>query len=377
MTATSGYYIGLMSGTSADAIDAALVNFDGNDYRLVALESGNYEPQLQHAIKQLMQTGTIDLDALGQIDIGIAAAFANTVNSLLKKHNIEPNRIIAIGSHGQTIRHLPPAPDGLKPGFSLQLGDPNTIAAHTHIDVIADFRRADMAHGGHGAPLAPAFHQFVFNESNPATAKFGVLNLGGIANITVFNNSEITAWDTGPASTLMDAWINQHQAKPYDDKGLWAASGVVNQPLLKHLLQHPYFKLSPPKSTGFESFNLQWLNQMLDAAATNISAEDVQATLLELSVQAIIDGIKHLALARIFVCGGGVYNTYLLERLRCGLPATVIESSEAKGVNPQAMEAMAFAWLAWRHAQGLSGNIPSVTGAKQAVVLGGFFPKPR
>ena len=372
MTKASGLYIGLMSGTSADAIDAALVRFSGDGYELLALESCTYSVDLQQTIKRMMQAGTVNLDALGQIDTAIATAFAHTVNTLLTKHHIAADTIIAIGSHGQTIRHLPPAPDASTLGFSMQLGDPNTIVAQTSIDVIADFRRADMAHGGHGAPLAPAFHQFAFKDQK----HFGVLNLGGIANITLFSEGEITAWDTGPASTLMDAWIYQHQGVSFDDEGQWAASGNVDQALLKALLQHPYFKLSPPKSTGFETFNMDWLNSQLQTFAKTISSADVQATLLALTATSIANSIADAQLATLIICGGGGYNTFLIEQLRSLLPTTNIQSSETFGVNPQAVEAIAFAWLAWRHKQGLAGNIPSVTGASKAVVLGGLYPKP-
>jgi len=253
----------------------------------------------------------------------------------------------------------------------MQIGDPSTIAANTNIDVIADFRQADMAQQGHGAPLAPAFHQFALQSAG----NFGVLNLGGIVNITIFDNGNITAWDTGPASTLMDAWILRHQQRSYDNEGQWATSGQLQTDLLAKLLAHPYFSDTPPKSTGFEVFNLAWLDATIASCQPNISTTDVQATLLELSATSIAESIADHALTEVLVCGGGVYNKALMARLQALMPATKVLSTQVKGVDPQAVEAMAFAWLAWRHKQGLAGNVCSVTGAHQAAILGGLFPR--
>lgn len=371
----SGLYIGLMSGTSADAIDAALVQFDTTGHTLVALTSCHYSDEVQRAITELMQSGSVTLDALGQLDIAIGEAFAAAANNLLKTHGVSASAIKAIGSHGQTLRHLPPSA-ATPYGFSMQLGDPSTIAARTGIDVIADFRRADMAQQGHGAPLAPAFHEYVFSGTLPAKTRFGVLNLGGIANLTVFADASINAWDTGPASTLMDAWTREHLGQPYDNCGQWAASGQVNDLLLQQMLTHPYFAQVPPKSTGFETFSMRWLKQQLQRQQITISNADVQASLLALTVESVAAAVNSAELESLIVCGGGVFNTYLMAQLQAALPQLAIASSSDYGVDPMAVEAMAFAWLAWRHQCGYSGNIPSVTGAKQPVILGGHYPKP-
>jgi len=367
---SSNLYVGCMTGTSVDGLDLALIEVDDSGaITIVAAATRPLPELLRRDLLALSQPEDDDIDLLGSCDQGLGLFTATAVNAFIEGLGYASTSIRAIGSHGQTLRHLPPA-NGQR-GFSMQIGDPSTIAANTNIDVIADFRQADMAQQGHGAPLAPAFHQFALQSAG----NFGVLNLGGIANITIFDNGNITAWDTGPASTLMDAWILRHQQRSYDNEGQWATSGQLQTDLLAKLLAHPYFSDTPPKSTGFEVFNLAWLDATIASCQPDISTTDVQATLLELSATSIAESIADHALTEVLVCGGGVYNKALMARLQALMPATKVLSTQVKGVDPQAVEAMAFAWLAWRHKQGLAGNVCSVTGAHQAAILGGLFPR--
>ena len=364
------YYVGLMSGTSMDGIDAALVNFSDN--KLPELVCTHSHPWPDGVYKQLLASRNIpddQLDQLHALDIRLGEIFADATLALLDKTQIKAEDIIAIGNHGQTIRHRP---DAAQP-FSLQFGDAKTLAQKTGIQVVSDFRTADMKTGGQGAPLAPAFHNAVFRTE---TENRGVLNLGGIANLTVLPADQtqvVIGFDTGPASNMMDAWMAKTCGDDFDNNGEFARSGTINDGLLKQCLSEVYFKAAPPKSTGFEQFNLDWLNTQLDRyPEKDLSDAGVQATLCELTAQSIANDITEHAqnISHLLVCGGGVHNGYLMERIQQHLPDCKVESTEVYGVHPDWVEAMAFAWLAKQTVNNQPGNLPSVTGATKAMVLG-------
>ena len=362
-------FIGLISGTSLDGIDAALVDLSQTP-RLIAARHQPYPRDLLDPLRALCLPGGNEIDRLGGLDRRVAFAFADAVAELLTQAGVPSQRITAIGSHGQTVRHRPGSPYP----FSLQIGDPNTLAEQTGITTVADFRRRDLAAGGEGAPLVPAFHQAMLRHpSRPRV----VLNLGGIANITCLppgdSNRPVTGYDTGPANTLLDRWVARHQDQPLDRDGAWAAAGRLLDPLLQRLLEDPYFSLPPPKSTGPEYFNLPWLERHLDPPPQR--PEDVQRTLLELTAVSVSQAIARegLAPAEVLVCGGGVHNSLLMSRLQHHHQEGQVRSTATQGLDPDWVEAMAFAWLASRTLAGLSGNLPSVTGARRDVVLGGIF----
>ncbi len=359
------YYVGLMSGTSMDGIDAVLVDFSGNQPEVVSTHSQPWPDTVLdelHAARKLKDSELNHLDAL---DKTIGEHFAAATNQLLQKVGIDSTEVLAIGSHGQTIRHRP---DAEQP-FSLQIGNAKVIAKQTGIQVVSDFRTADIQAGGQGAPLAPAFHADFFRSQNEDRA---VLNIGGIANLTFLPadaNQPVTGFDTGPGNTLMDSWMKKTKNLPYDKKGVLAASGKFDENLLASLLSDPFFKKSPPKSTGFEEFNLNWLDAHMK---TKLTEQDVQATLCELTAASIGETVKNYASStkRLFVCGGGVHNQYLMARLKHHLNNCSIKSTEVLHIHPDWVEAIAFAWLARRTLNNLPGNLPSVTGARESVVLG-------
>lgn len=361
----SELYIGLISGTSADGIDAALVDFAQTKPRLVAHHYAAYTPDLQKTILALSQPGHDEINRLGKLDGLLGKAFADATNALLHKAAILPNQVSAIGSHGQTIRHHPNL------GFTLQIADPNIIATDTGITTVADFRRRDMAHGGQGAPLVPAFHKTVLATSEHDRA---VINIGGVANITFLPcnpTKSILGFDTGPGNNLMDAWIQLHRQESHDKNGAWAATGKVSNILLQYLLQDPYFKLLPPKSTGPEYFNIAWLQQYL---SNDFKPEDVQATLAECTAISIVNAVKCLMNhGELLVCGGGVHNQYLMQRLQQLAQPLQVHSTEDFGIHPDWMEAMAFAWLAKQTMDKKPSNVTHVTGAKKATILGGVY----
>ncbi|MBT1444473.1 anhydro-N-acetylmuramic acid kinase [Shewanella sp. JM162201] len=366
---TQSLFIGLMSGTSMDGVDAVLVDFAGAEPKLVAAHTEAIPEHLLKGLQRLCQPGQDEINRLGRLDRSVGSLFAKAVNNLLQKAGVEAKDITAIGSHGQTVRHMP----NLEVGFTLQIGDPNTIAAETGIDVIADFRRKDIALGGQGAPLVPAFHQQVFAKDGQCRI---ILNIGGIANITFLpgNADAVLGFDTGPGNTLIDAWVQEVRQQPFDADGAFADSGNTNDKLLTQLLSHPYFALSHPKSTGRELFNRAWLEQQLEDFA-NLDEADIQSTLLDLTCRSIAQDIYKLSWeGELFVCGGGALNGALVRRLGALLPGYSIETTSALGVDPKWVEGIAFAWLALRHHQGLPANLPAVTGAKRMAVLGARFP---
>ncbi len=367
----SALYLGLMSGTSIDGIDVALVDFSNKKPQLLDYQTVNFASALTHDLHQLCASSENEIELMGRTDRQLAEVSADACLALLKANYLRPDQISAIGSHGQTIRHIP----NDKYSFSIQIGDPNSIAALTEIDVIADFRRKDMALGGQGAPLVPAFHQALFSHAEHARA---VVNIGGIANITYLpktGTGQVMGYDTGPGNTLLDAWCKLHTGKNYDDKGQWAAQGKVNAALLTQLLADPYFSAPAPKSTGREHFNLSWLNQQLTEFEQSISPVNVQATLVNLTTQSLCQQIQHFPdVEQVYLCGGGAKNEFLLEELESELHECELFTTDALGVPADAVEAMAFAWLAYAHINRIPGNVPSVTGAKKAAILGTFCP---
>ena len=365
-------YVGLMSGTSMDGIDAALADIatDGA-FRLVATLSHPWPEELVQQLRELALPGKGEIDRLGVADAHAGEVLATAVLELLRTAGARPEEITAIGSHGQTVRHRPAASHP----FTLQIGDPNRLAALTGITTVADFRRRDMAVGGQGAPLAPAFHKAVFGSSSENRI---ILNIGGIANLTWLPSDageKVTGFDSGPGNRLMDDWIAHTRGESYDSNGAWAATGNVLIELLEQLLAHPYFGEPAPKSTGTESFNLAWLTRQLGEFGAGLDPADVQATLLELTAVTIADAIRTLPQAqRLLACGGGAHNPILLARIAGLLPGVETGTTTAAGIDPDWVEAAAFAWLAWRTMNGLSGNLAEVTGAREAVILGGIYP---
>lgn len=366
----SELYIGLMSGTSLDAIDAVLVDFSAG-VRLLGTHTIPMPAVMREQLTALCQSGPDEIERMGRLDVELGLLFARAARGVLDSSEHSAGDIIAIGSHGQTVRHRPHA----APGFTLQIGDPNVIAEQTGIPVVADFRRRDIAAGGEGAPLVPAFHAAVFGH--PQRHRI-ILNLGGIANITVLPagaSDTVTGFDTGPANLLMDGWSAACRGLPYDAGGEWASSGDVNTPLLGRLLNHVFLTQEPPKSTGREDFNLNWLLAILDTLPGRVSDADVQATLLEFTVESVARAIERLGLpgGDLFLCGGGAHNMALWHRLAERLAAWQVSSTSSLGIAPGWVEATAFAWLACQRINQHPGNLPDVTGARGPRVLGGLY----
>jgi anhydro-N-acetylmuramic acid kinase len=363
-----GLFLGLISGTSVDGIDAALVAFDPAP-RLVFGHTYPLPAALVDDILALSQAeARISLDEVGRLDTRLGQAFAVAARQALADSGADPARVRAIGSHGQTLRH---DPRGAAP-FTLQLGDANVIAETTGITTVADFRRRDVAAGGQGAPLMPAFHAATMHS--PAEAR-AVLNLGGIANLTLLPaEGNVRGFDTGPANGLMDAWCLQHVGSPYDRDATFACSGRIDEALLERLLAEPWFAQPPPKSTGRDQFQLQWLQSRM--AGLQASAADVQATLCELSAATVAHALQATQpdTQRLLVCGGGVHNPLLMARLAARLPGIVVESTASLGMDPDFIEAAGFAWLARETLAGRPGNLPAVTGAIGPRVLGAIHP---
>ena len=375
----SQHFIGLMSGTSIDSIDAVLVDFSTAAPAIIQTHSHSIPDELRQEILSLCQPGDNEIERMGQLDKQLGELFANAVKILLSQPECKNINVNAIGSHGQTIRHLPKGPHP----FSLQIANPAMIAAQTGITTIGDFRTADIIAGGQGAPMVPAFHANIFcaDDSNRV-----ILNLGGIGNITILpagslsdpTQTNITGFDTGPGNLLMDSWTQQHFDKAYDDNGQLAKQGVVNNKLLAILLNDAYFGEKPPKSTGREYFNLDWLNRYLSNFTDTISPLDTLSTLNALTITTVANDILNYAPAttEVLVCGGGTKNSTVLEGLANALTSCQISTTEKYGIHPDWVEAVAFAWLAKRTLAGESGNIPSVTGARQHVILGGIYKAP-
>jgi anhydro-N-acetylmuramic acid kinase len=361
-------YLGLISGTSLDGVDAVIAEFRARRCRVIAARTTAYPPPLRERLQALITAPTAALRELGAVDVALGRFFGECALGIVGEAGLAARDIAAIGHHGQTVYH---EPHGAEP-FSMQLGDPHSVAALTAITTVADFRRRDMAHGGQGAPLVPAFHDWLWRAPQETRV---VLNIGGIANVTVIRPGQpIVGFDTGPGNTLLDAWTRRCRARPYDDGGRWAATGSVDADLLRHLLREPYFALRPPKSTGRELFNLPWLERHLGGAGDPRAPEDVQATLAELTAATITAALAEQGLRdyRLIACGGGAYNADLMARLSRHSGRSV-ESTADYGIAPDWVEGAAFAWLARARLRGVAGNVPSVTGARQAVVLGSVY----
>lgn len=364
MDAADGLYAGLISGTSIDGIDAALVRRRGRAVELVAAATTPWPEPLRRDLAALArgEAGAGALDAYGRLDRAAGEAFAAAALALLAEAGVEPAALRAVGSHGQTVLHRPDL------GFSLQLGDPARIAQTTGIVTVADFRRADLAAGGEGAPLAPVLHRAVFAAQDEARA---VLNLGGISNLTLLVPDRPTlAFDVGPANTLIDALARETGRGRCDRGGALAASGTVREPLLGALLADPWFARPPPKSTGPEYFNLAWVRRREESRG--IADADLAATLTELAAATVAQAVETADAkpGRLYCCGGGVHNPELMRRLAARLPGVEVTTTASLGIDPDYVEAVCFAWLAGETLAGRPGNLPTVTGARRAVVLG-------
>lgn len=365
----TGLFIGLISGTSADGIDAVLMEFAPAPH-ITATHFSPYPDQVREQVLRLSagRHGGDPVDELGGLDVELGELFAAAALALLEQSGTPASKVRAIGSHGQTVRHRPRA----RHPFTLQIGDPNVIAARTGITVTADFRRRDVALGGQGAPLLPAFHRVAFADDAEERV---VANIGGISNITLLSpGSEVRGFDTGPGNVFTDLWSREHLGTPYDKNGDFAAGGEVDEALLAALLADGYFAAAPPKSTGPEHFS----RAMLDAAlaARRVAPADVAATLSQLTARSIADAVrKHARAARkLYVCGGGAHNRHLMARLAGCLPGVDVMSTETLGIHPDWVEAAGFAWLARETLEARPGNLPSVTGAGKSTVLGAIYP---
>ncbi len=374
----SELFIGLMSGTSLDGVDGVLVNFSGGHVHVQAHAGEAFPDALRAELLGLNSSGPNELHRAALAGNALAQVYAQVVRKLLSVAQIEPQAIQAIGVHGQTVRHQPQAFDGQ--GYTLQLNNPALLAELCGIDVVADFRSRDVAAGGQGAPLVPAFHKAVFGKTSQAVA---VLNLGGIANLSfvdsITTTSQVTGFDCGPGNVLLDLWCQRHTGQSFDRDGAWAATGQVIEPLLLQMLGEPFFAKAPPKSTGRDLFHARWLDQHLQAYA-NAKPPDVQATLVELTVSPVNDCVASYKnhsksrLEQLLVCGGGALNGYLMRRLQARLGDVRVVSTSVCGIDPQQVEAAAFAWLARQFALRSPGNLASVTGAAGPRVLGALYP---
>ena len=360
------FYLGVMSGTSLDGLDIALID-QGESTRLVATRFLPMPQALHDDLLALCASGPDELARAAIAEQQWVQLAAQGINELLVEHGIAANQVRAIGSHGQTVRHEPAH------GFTIQIGNPALLVELTGISVISDFRRRDVAAGGQGAPLVPAFHQALFARANSTCA---VLNIGGFSNLSLLEPGRpVHGFDCGPGNVLLDTWIQRHQGLSYDKEGQWAASGTVQEQLLQTLLSDPYFHNHGPKSTGRELFNIAWLDQHLQSLPP-MAAADVQATLLELTAVSITDALKAAQqnTDMLLVCGGGARNHALMQRLAQLLPDSQVGSTDEQGVPADWVEAMAFAWLAHCCLEGIPGNRPSVTGARGLRVLGAIYP---
>ena len=371
MPAAKRLFIGLMSGTSLDGIDCVIVDLAGDTPALITADCHALPDNLRHDVLTLCADKQAPLAELGRLDIELGRCFAEAAIKTLAAAGVVAQEIEAIGSHGQTVFHQP---NSAAP-FSLQLGDPNTIAERTGITTIADFRRRDMAAGGQGAPLAPLLHQHCCASQNKNRA---IVNIGGIANITLLlANGARVAFDTGPGNVLMDHWVARHKSTHFDKNGEWAKGGSVDTALLAELMSEPYLALAAPKSTGRELFNGAWLEQRLASLKQRPSPQDIQATLLEFTATtlstALLAGMRQ---GEIYLCGGGAHNTALLKRIGKLMPGYYVGTTAEIGIDPDWLEAMAFAWMAQQTLDGVAVVTSPFTGAKKPVMLGGIYPSP-
>ena len=357
----SEIYIGIMSGTSLDGIDVSVVQFENSSSNILYADTFNFEPELHRQLKELVQSARSGLQQLGEIQHRLANNYASAVKKALLASEIDAHAIKAIGCHGQTVYHQP---DGEYP-YSLQLGSGAILAELTCIPVVTDFRNNDIALGGQGAPLVPKFHASLIGPEDSVA----IINLGGIANISLIEKSFVTGFDTGPANCLLDRWYRKWHTDGFDVSGNWASTGKVNAALLQAMLSDNYFAEQPPKSTGTEYFNSSWLDKYLSQLNPQAAPEDVQATLIELTAQTVKNAIPQMPASKVYFCGGGVQNKHLMRVLK-DLLGEGIKTTESLGIAPDYMEAIAFAWLARRRIQGEPATIASVTGAKNDAISG-------
>ena len=369
-------YLGLISGTSVDTVDAAVASFGPGlaDVRVVHAHGHPIPPRLRRDLLQAAAKERTTLARIARLDVEVGHLFADAALSALRGAGLDPAEVAAVGSHGQTVRH---DPDGRWPSTT-QIGDPNVIAQRTGITTVADFRRRDVAAGGQGAPLAPVFHQRVMSHPSRRRA---IVNLGGIANVSLLDpagarGSGPLGFDCGPANGLLDAWARRHLDAPLDQDGDWAAGGVVHDPLLERMLADPYFSLPAPKSTGRGYFDEGWIDRQTRSVGEPVAPADVQRTLCELCAAAVAESIGRYGpeTTEVYLCGGGVHNRTLVERLSARLAPRTVGRTDVLGISADYVEAAAFAWLAKRALDGAPGNLPSVTGASEAVALGGIYP---
>lgn len=371
----TGLYIGLMSGTSLDGVDGVLVDFDAVDASLVRVAAHVHRPldsALAHGLLALNAPGESELHRAALTANALVRVYADVVAALLAASGMPREQVRAIGAHGQTVRHRPREFDGI--GYTIQLNNPALLAELTGIGVIADLRSRDVAAGGQGAPLVPAFHRAVFGRAGEAGA---VLNIGGISNVSVLNADEVVlGFDCGPGNALMDHWCQRHTGTRFDDEGAWARTGKANPELVAAMLREPYFSSAAPKSTGRDLFNPSWLDRMLRNLGTRLAPEDVQASLLDLTALSCAHDVRRYAAAArlLLVCGGGALNAYLMERLTIHLPGVAVDKTDAHGLPATQVEACAFAWLARAYLRREAAGLPAVTGARAARLLGALYP---
>ncbi len=364
----SDLYVGIMSGTSLDGIDIALTAIEApGTIRVLGARCIPFPDQLRQSLLELCQPGSNEIQRAGVAGQQWARVAGRGVTELLASLGVEPSQVKAIGSHGQTVRHHPEL------GFSIQIGAPALLAELCGIPVVSDFRSTDLAAGGEGAPLVPAFHHWLLSRPD---ARRALVNIGGFANLTLLQPGEpVRGFDSGPGNVLMDHWIGLHHGRTYDEDGSWAAQGCIDALLLDRMLADPYFQRPAPKSTGREYFNMAWLTGQLENLKREPTPVGVQATLLELTARTIADALHHSTAVcdELYVCGGGARNGRLMNRLQELLKSVPVRSTQAVGVDPDWMEAMAFAWLAWRRVTHQPGNLPEVTGARGERVLGAIY----
>ena len=361
-------YIGIMTGTSLDGADIVLVDFSNGEHKIIAFDTYQYPPDLRDAVLSVNQNQPTTIASVGEIDNRLGLFFTDVTLQFLEQFSIDAQSVRAIGCHGQTMWHQPTG----QYLYTMQLGNASVLANKTQIDVVSDFRSADMVFGGQGAPFAPAYHQCIFSHD---TERRAVVNVGGISNITVLiPNESVVGYDTGTGNLLMDAWVQKHLGENYDKDGAWAKSaGGVDMAFLDYLLSDPFFKQPAPKSTGREYFNTAWLEQKIISYGMDLSPEMVQSALVDLTAKSIVDETNQLQLDTLLVCGGGVHNGYLMERLSYYASCNVVSCSDY-GVNPDSLEAVLFAWLAKQHVCRKPATITTVTGATQSTILGALSP---
>ncbi len=369
----SDIYAGLMSGTSLDGVDGVLVDFSDNKVQVLAFASAPLPRSLAQELLALNSPGPDELHRAALAANALTHVYAQVIRGLLDKSGVQPSRVGAVGAHGQTVRHQPQAFDGS--GYTLQLNNPALLAELTGVEVVADFRSRDVAAGGQGAPLVPAFHQAVFGQRGETVA---CLNIGGISNLTVIGPllaNDVVGFDCGPGNALMDAWCQKHQGQAFDTDGAWAAEGQINANLLSTLLDEPYFDLPAPKSTGRDLFSTNWLMRQLEDFSS-VSPMDIQSTLTELTASTCAASVMRYAIKsrELIVCGGGAYNKHLMRRLQVHLPNMQVVSSTDRGMPPLQVEATAFAWMARKTVRRETSSLPTVTGAKGARISGAIYP---